>query len=389
MKKKILQKKVKFYLVILLFFIINIWIIFANNQSITLNPLYFWNIEEKKLAYNCSNTINIDWNIKNLKELHIEINYNYDKININKILLTNKGNNIKQRYKILDNKVIYTLKSNKNYTINWTIFSINFEVTTETTNTKFILQNSYYVDKKWNKHYLDSNKLNLNFFKINNCNPDIQPPLIKLITPQSWSKNNDINQKVIIKIQDKKSWVNWDSIEIKLDWLTYKKNDKNLKIENNLITIKPVLEYSYWTAINLEIKVKDNVWNENFKKYIFYTTSNSPMCKELGCNTSLWRQITTKECIQFQKMYLIWDDKFKKTIKKLFKDLELKCSFDNIKKLEKNIQNFNLKEKKIQTVKKISLNIFAILWRVLFFITFLLKLIYIKKYKKLKKTFKS
>ncbi len=359
-----------------------------NIADVNLSPLYS-SVEDWQwvMFAGCENSVNVDVKSQNIKEVHIEIEYDIEDLSVDKVLLTHPTP--KTWYRIESNQIIYTQKSKSGSFLDFdgTVFSFVFQSDVEILETKLIISpESYIISAKWDKIFLSEKTQNLTFSEVWECNPDVIAPFITLISPKdSW---NNTYTSVVIKVTDNKAGVDREKLDIILDGLHYKIWDENVQKDNDMITITPVLDFSYWENIELTVIAQDkNLSRSNKTQQIFSfeTTTDTPMCQELWCAISLGRQISKKECIQFQKMFLYSDEIWQKSIKKLFEDLQFKCDLDNIEVLREIAEKDDRQLKRVENAKSVGFNLFSLLWWVLFAVSFVLKLRYMKQYRKFKK----
>ncbi len=376
----------------IVFVVWTLWI--ALWQDITFSPLYPDYTDSYVLPAWCEILVDVDidvWDNK-ISEVRSTIWYDRDDLTFARILQKTKSSKVRHRDDV--DGIVYTQKASSGETLKHVSFSLVFvsalqeeQEKNKETMLSLVWEKSYLMTIDGDSIPLEWEDVSLEFAYVPTCTPDTIDPRIELLTP-SEDEIVPVNQAISLRVQDFESGIDWDSLVIQLDWLRYQSWDDNVTIKNGIVHIDPLLDYARGTSVQLKVTVSDLEqfpWvNTITRAFEFTTNTDTPMCQEMWCSVSLGRKLSEKECVQLQKLYVVWDETSKRTLQNLVDDLQFSCSFANLDEIQKWFDRASTKDTQPR-VQKQAINILSLAWWVLFAIVFFLKLYYIKQTRKYKK----
>lgn len=356
-----------------------------------------------KLHAWCTHSANVslktDW--ENIKTINLVLEYDLKKIKILRVvpIQNDSWTNYSIEYwKILFNKISKEETKEENISL----FNIYYQSQESITwaNFKFT-QWSYLTTKYWKVISLEK-IFSIPFAQAPECDPDIVPPSIELIKPINKSAWIALDSSFIFEIKDDWKWIDKKTLNLNIDDQDYKYNDDEVYWSWENLIVYPRKRLQTNKKINVEISISDKqkYWWANTKKQSFEVKTSSWLLLEDYIDPFRFREIsqwyesyrwTQNECWLVWNIYIqeSWTKKnlSKSILKKLWcpiptESIELK---DNNENLQKNVI---IPQKE---TRKNYFSVFAILWRVLFLITFILKLHYrywASKHKKIIEQFK-
>lgn len=274
------------------------------------------------------------------------------------------------------------------------LFTISFKSNEFATNSILAIRKPSYVIDQTNKEVLVFVEQNLSFEKVAECEPDIIPPTISLVRPETTSTLLWLDSYFSFSIKDLWKWVDKNSVIIDFDWIKYTWNDSALIWKEDQLTFYPKKRLSLGKPLDLNISISDkqNYWWANTSNKIFKFTMHNWVVFESSLTPTMYRELahkaksiyaTPQECAALN---LLWSSVA--SIQFPFEPIEslskkINCSFD------KSVIKTSLERNKKIAKSTVFLSVFSILGWVLFGITFVLKLHYFLSYKKHKKISKS
>ncbi len=345
-----------------------------------------------KLHANCASSADVlvasQW--QKISELTLILYYNPETIEILRVLPTTK--NSTATAKIEYDKIILTIKnpSFASSTEATSLFQLNFKSN--------VVGQETFVLGTWSEMVV-GNKTTpldatfaLNFAKVPECEPDIIPPSINLIFPKDTQKKIALDQYFVFDIKDIGKGIDPNSVVINFDGQQYTNGSDNLKWKGNFLTFYP----GTWIPINktLDLTIlatdKQAYWwaNTTESTYTFKSATGMFLYENIGpmmfrILAKQWEKISASldECALLKNIYTSNSSNqqaIKNIIQKVWCDITTLDTID-----ESWTQLAPITNKNLQQYKNIS--VFAGIGRILFFLTFALKIHYILAYKKHKK----
>lgn len=369
--------------------------------NISFNPLYS---DERfqptdKLHAWCEHSADIVLNNKwkDISVVHLVLWYNPNDLQITR-LVTDSQIQEDITYSIEYNKIIFNYLNSKNNDSETTIlFKLLFKSDENTTWSQIkTLTWSYFLDKAGIKNPIKTD-FNLEFAKTPECQPDIISPSINLVFPKEDMKQKiTLDQYFIFEVKDIGKWVDKLNTKVSINWDDYSLTSENLKWNWNYLIVYP----KDWLTINKNIEIKIEIWDKQIywwanianKTFSFKTTNGFSLQNNINPNT--FRQIikwaekifwSTQECQILNNTYQKADWNYQIWLKSVLD--KLACNTDNSIIFTWDIISQNHWSADLSTEnKKIKfVSVFASIWRILFFITFGLKIHYLLSYRKHKK----
>lgn len=264
-----------------------------------------------------------------VSEIHLTLGYDNETLRVDHILRNKSENLYRTRQRIEPERVIYTLKMKKGQHLleNKQLFSLVFHSLEEVTEGKFWVEDtSYVVLDNGDKSYLPGQEYTIDFVEVEECTPDTVVPQIELLAPLPNTTGASIDGEIRLRISDDDAGVDRDKVVVDIDGLRYFVTDETVSLDQDVLTISPILDFAYGSSVEVNVTVPDlqtplaNVAEQNFS---FVTSNDMLQCEQLGCFSKSYHQLTSKQCVQFQKLYLQGDDVAQRTLERVVDDFSL------------------------------------------------------------------
>jgi len=233
----------------------------------------------------------------------------------------------------------------------------------------------------------------MNFVQVPECQPDIVPPNINLIYPKDTIQRIHLDQYFIFDIKDIGKWVDKNSVIINFDGDKYFSWSENMKRNGDYLTFYPSKRIPIDKTINLKISVADQQvygWpNTTASAYTFMSATGMSLNKEIS--PLLFRMIAQEaskisaspnECALLADYYTKAQISYQQELKSILQKVWCDLSTIDTSLLSPDT---NVVQKNTQQKNYTNISVFATIWWILFFITFVLKMHYLLAYKKHKK----
>ena len=331
-------------------------------------------------------TLNPQW--QTITTLSAMISYDPEQIEILRIL---PMTDIVSTSKIEYNKIILQSKNPKNSTTKYPLFQIFFKSTVPGESLLKLETGSQVTTK--NNAYPLAGTFPIAFEKVPECEPDIIPPNINLVSPKNTDQNITLDQYFIFDVKDIGKWVSKESAVINFMGKQYYYWSENIKWNANYLMFYP----DQWLPINQDVSINVLVadkqsygWANTSQKIFTFHTATGMILKN-NVTPILFRKIAQEagkisasvdECEVLGNFYasadILYQKKLRGILQKFWCDLEWIENTLTTPVAEKPTMN-----KSSQQYNHIS--VFATLGWILFFIAFSLKIHYLLQYKKHKR----
>ncbi len=252
---------------------------------------------------------------------------------------------------------------------------------------------SYYIDTQNVKKILPSFGYKIAFVPVVECKPDITPPRIELVNPESVSQRLMVWEPVVIRISDTGKWVAWSWVSVEMMGWRYTPTTQWVTISGDIISIQPYEDFLYNTGVSVTIKAQDSQvygWpNASTEQLLLQTSVKPEVCKMLWCQISSWLLASTsvsfspEQCQQLSSIIarpVTWSEL--STLQSWWcTDTVLNGTGinSNTWKIWKPIRAVS------QSSTPVSISLLALIWRFLFVLSFVLQIRYRYQYQHTKK----
>ncbi len=390
-----------------------LWVIFIATFFTCSLPTYAANIflnstypEERfapsdKLHAGCNHSANIsiESNGEDINTINLVLKYDTKKIKILNVipLDQSKTTNYSIEYwKILFNKIGWEdFKDTK--TVLFNLYYKSDENITE--NTFEFTEGSYLTTKYWRVIPLKKS-FSLPFAKAPECEPDVVPPIIEMIKPLNKTNWVSLDSSFIFDIKDDWKGIDKKSLKLNINKQNYTYDDNEVFWSGDQLIIYPRTRLPVNKIIDISISISDKqkYWWANSETQKFEVKTASWLILENYLDPFKFRELaqwyenfrwTQKECALVGNIYLQDDWIYQKAWKSILKKLwcSIPAELQNIQEDEHNAAPTVIE--KIE--RKSYVSVFWVIWRTLFFITFILKLHYrhwFSKHKKIVEQYK-
>lgn len=275
-----------------------------------------------------------------------------------------------------------------------TLFTISFKSNEYASGSLLAIRKPSYVIDQNNKEVLVFVEQKLSFAKVAECEPDIVPPTITLIKPQNTKQTLGLDSYFVFSIKDIGKGINPNSIIINFDGISYTWWDSALVWEKDQLSFYP----KKWLPIGKELELtisasdKQNYGWANMSTKTFNFITQNGIVFENSLTPMMYRNLIGKA-----KAIYATDEECAALAFLGTNASSLQFPFDPLASLSKKINCpfdktdiiQSIQENKTTAKSTVFISVFSILGRVLFGITFILKLHYLISYKKHKKLSKS
>jgi len=367
-------------------------------NKVLLEPLFSdWRFPPiDKLHSSCINSskVYLQLDKPNFDNIHLNLWYNPDEIQILRII---PNSSLSNNYSMEYNKVVFDVSNDQGLSSNKVeLFEIYFKNSENVNHLKLDVLNWSYSFVKWENKVQLSQSFNLDFEDVPECNPDIIPPILSLISPDNVNDRLSMDQYFVFDIKDIWKWVDTNSLIIKFDGETYSATDyDNVKWNGNYLVFYPKEWLPINKNLNLEIVISDKqiYWWANTTKRIFSFRTNNEISLQNDMDPNTFRKMakwaekiygSLTECQVLQGFYSNPSLSYKNELKSVLD--KLMCSVQQSTTNQLDIdQNHAVAPDKADNGNIKYVSVFAAIWWLLFVIVFVLKLHYMASYRKHKK----
>lgn len=326
---------------------------------------------------------------ENISSLRIIVNYDPTAVQILKIKPADWFKNILDT-QIESDKIVATVLDAP---VTWDatkLFTIAFKSIWETTWTLFAIRKPSYVMSKTAEKIAVFAEESVTFSKVPECEPDSLPPIITLIKPASETGILAIDTYFSFSIKDEAKGVDKNSLRVHFAGQTYTGNDSSLVWSGDILNFYPNTWIPLWKKVDIAIRVADKqiYWWANETKQTFSFQTSTGVLFDQNLTPAMLRILLNKKDSIFASpqecsgiIENIITSKDLSNLASLWSLVEkMWCDFD-IATITKDIQT----QIKNDQEKPNIISVFAIIWWILFLISFLLKIHYMIDAKKHKK----
>lgn len=377
--------------------------IYANAADIYFSPIYsdvrFPPSDKLHASCNHSATISIESKWEDINTINLVLKYDPQKIKILNVLPQDKSKTT--NYSIEYDKIIFNKISSQDFdNSNVSLFNLYFKSTEATTEHTFeFIEWSYVTTKYWRVIPLKKSFI-IQFEKVPECEPDIVAPKIEMIKPINKTNWVELDSSFVFDIQDDWKWIDKDTLKLSINNLSYSPNDKEVSWSWNQFVVYPRMRLPINKNIPISISIADKqkYWWANTQTQTFEVKTATWVVLENYIDPSKIRELsqwyknfrwTQRECGFISNIYIkeSWINLIlsKSILQKL--GCPIPTEWQTIANIDNPTDTIVIE--KIE--KKSYISVFAVIWWVLFVITFLLKIHYrhwFSKHKKIVEQFK-
>lgn len=189
---------------------------------------------------------------------------------------------------IADKRMTYDLSSPLSSGKN-ILTDISLESLSWVTAVSFQIQTgSFVVTSKQVKKMLTPKTSNFNVSIVPECDPDITPPRIQLVYPESvWSRFSP-DESLQFRITDDGKWIDRSRVSVEMWWFRYTQQTQGTTIRGDIISIKPRwwLWYNTWLIVRVSASDLQVYWwfNNSIEQYAMRTAVEPKQCLMMWCS---------------------------------------------------------------------------------------------------------
>lgn len=336
---------------------------------------------------------------EDISTINLVLKYDTKKIKIIRIVPVDQSNTT--NYSIEYGKILFNKINNEDFKDTKTaLFNLYYKSDENITENKFEFTDwSYLTTKYWRVISLNKSFV-IPFAKAPECQPDVVPPIIDMIKPLNKTNWITLDSSFIFEIKDDWKWIDKKSLKLNINKQEYLYDDNELFWSWDQIIVYPRtrLPVNKVIPISISISDKQKYWWANTHDEQFEVKTATWLILENYLDPFKFRELskwyenfrwTQKECALIWNIYLQEDWLYQKSWKSILKKLwcAIPAQLQDINE-EETIYTPTIQEK---VEKKSYISVFAVIWRTLFVITFILKLHYrhsFTKHKKIVEQFK-
>lgn len=388
--------------IILIFgFIISSPIYWANIDFNSTYPEARFSPSDKLHAWcNHSANISIESNWENISTINLVLKYDTKKIKILNVLPVDQSKTT--NYSIEYGKILFNKINNEDFKDTKTLlFNLYYKSDENTTEHTFeFTEWSYITTKYWRVISLNKS-FSIPFAKAPECEPDVVPPIIEMIKPLNKTNWITLDSSFIFEIKDDWKWIDKKSLKLNINKQNYLYDDSEVFWSWDQLIVYPRTRLPVNKTIPISISISDKQkygWSNN-ETQSFEVKTATWLILENYLDPFKFRELaqwyqsfrwTQKECALIWNIYLKDDWLYQKSWKSILKKLwcPIPAQLQNIEEEGQHNATTIIQDK---VEKKSYISVFWVIWRTLFFITFILKLHYrhwFTKHKKIVEQFK-
>ncbi len=339
-----------------------------------------------KLHAGCNHMANIVIESKweNISTINLVLKYDTQKIKIINVVPMDQSKST--NYSIEYDKILFNKINNEAFKNTETaLFNLYYKSNENITGNTFEFSEWSYITTKYWRVIPLNKTFSIPFAKAPECEPDVVPPIINMIKPLNKTNWVALDSSFIFEIKDDWKWIDKKNLKLSINKQEYLYDDNEIIWSWDQLIVYPRtrLPVNKSVPVTISISDKQKYWWANIQSEKFeIRTANSLVLENYldpfkFRELSLWYENfrwTQKECALVWNIYLQDDWIYKKSWKSILKKLwcaipaQLQNITDEIHTAAPTVVE------KIE--KKSYISVFAVIWRALFLMTFILKLHY-------------
>lgn len=342
---------------------------------------------------NHSANISIEANGESISTINLALKYDTKKVKILNVVPVDQSKTT--NYSIEYDKILFNNVNNENFKDKKImLFNLYYKSNEDITWHTFEFTDwSYLTTKYWRVVPLNKS-FTIPFAKAPECEPDVVSPIIEMTKPLNKTNWVALDSSIIFEIKDDWKWIDKKSLKLNINKETYLYDDNEVLRSGDQLIVYPRtwLPVNRIIPISIFISDKQKYWWANTQSEKFEIRTATWLVLENYLDPFKFRELaqwyqrlrgTQKECILIWNIYLqegwLYQKSWKSILKKLW--CPIPAQLQNVDEEEHNTTPTVIEK----VERKSYISVFGVIWRTLFFITFILKLHYRRGFTKHKK----
>ena len=336
---------------------------------------------------------------ENISTINLVLKYDTKKIKIISVVPMDQSQST--NYSIEYDKILFNKINNEDFKNTQTaLFNLYYKSNENITGNTFeFTEGSYMTTKYWRVIPLNKT-FSIPFARAPECEPDVVPPIINMIKPLNKTNWVALDSSFIFEIKDDWKWIDKKNLKLNINKQEYLYDDNEIIWSGDQLIVYPRTRLPVNKAIPVTISISDKqkYWWANLQSEKFEIRTANWLVLENYLDPFKFRELslwyenfrwTQKECALVWNIYLQDDWIYQKSWKSILKKLwcAIPAQLQNVSD-EIHTAATTVVEK---IEKKSYISVFAVIWRALFLMTFILKLHYrhwFTKHKKIVEQYK-
>jgi len=336
---------------------------------------------------------------ENISTINLVLKYDTKKIKIISVVPMDQSQST--NYSIEYDKILFNKINNEDFKNTQTaLFNLYYKSNENITGNTFeFTEGSYMTTKYWRVIPLNKT-FSIPFARAPECEPDVVPPIINMIKPLNKTNWVALDSSFIFEIKDDWKWIDKKNLKLSINKQEYLYDDNEIIWSGDQLIVYPRTRLPVNKAIPVTISISDKqkYWWANLQSEKFEIRTANWLVLENYLDPFKFRELslwyenfrwTQKECALVWNIYLQDDWIYQKSWKSILKKLwcAIPAQLQNVSD-EIHTAATTVVEK---IEKKSYISVFAVIWRALFLMTFILKLHYrhwFTKHKKIVEQYK-